>query len=123
MMSPTLKTSTLGCLVLCVLGFKRNAAADRTFFSSSVTKSTNVYGSGNVVGDVVSVGTINTFNSAPWTISPDPLMQAFDGSLFFFHGQSGAVYDIISQQGAFQVSAQVMRSGPNTGKRVLETAA
>lgn len=34
----------------------------------------------------------------------DPLMMAFDGSLFFFHGEPGKIYDFASIAGGFQVS-------------------
>jgi hypothetical protein len=33
----------------------------------------------------------------------DPLMQAFDGSLFFFHGKDGGFYNLLSEQGKYQV--------------------
>jgi hypothetical protein len=33
----------------------------------------------------------------------DPLIQAFDGSLFFFHGEPGKIYTLASVANDFQV--------------------
>ncbi len=35
----------------------------------------------------------------------DPLIQAFDGSLFFFHGEPGKIYTLASVADDFQVRA------------------
>lgn len=35
----------------------------------------------------------------------DPLIQAFDGTLFFFHGEPGRIYDFASVADGFQVGS------------------
>eukprot|EP00884_Botryococcus_braunii_P007852 jgi/Botrbrau1/17068/Bobra.31_2s0001.2 len=35
----------------------------------------------------------------------DPLIQAFDGTPFFFHGEPGKVYNLVSVKNSFQVAA------------------
>lgn len=33
----------------------------------------------------------------------DPLMLAFDGTLFFFHGEPSSSYNLLSESGSYQV--------------------
>eukprot|EP00884_Botryococcus_braunii_P017399 jgi/Botrbrau1/4342/Bobra.0232s0031.1 len=80
--------------------------------TKTVTKTTNVNGNGNVVGGVVVVGSITNNNNGGSVTNNggntgsgtgDPLIQAFDGSRFFFHGEPGKVYNMISDDEVFQV--------------------
>eukprot|EP00884_Botryococcus_braunii_P017398 jgi/Botrbrau1/4341/Bobra.0232s0030.1 len=82
--------------------------------TKTVTKTVNVNGNGNVVGGTVVVGSITNNNNGGSTTNNggntgsgtgDPLIQAFDGSHFFFHGEPGKVYNMISDDEVFQVSA------------------
>jgi hypothetical protein len=41
----------------------------------------------------------------------DPLIQAFDGSLFFFHGEPGKIYNLASVVNAFQVTLRAFSLG------------
>lgn len=42
-----------------------------------------------------------------FTVQGDPLIQAFDRSLFFFHGEPGRVYNFASIADGFQVGSQI----------------
>eukprot|EP00884_Botryococcus_braunii_P017395 jgi/Botrbrau1/4339/Bobra.0232s0028.1 len=117
MPNPNGAAAVLLCIALAASPFSALAQdiSLTTNVVKNIKKTTNVNGNGNVVGGTVIVGELTNNNNGGSVTNNnggntgsgtgDPLIQAFDGSRFFFHGEPGKIYNMITDDASYQVAA------------------